>query len=269
MNHRVSRFLALLTFLCIVVQSGSTDSFTVIYLEGRLESRTASQTSVLELGDIVSGDATLILSERGYLELESGENTIALTRDGRYSLADLAASPIHRANFREILSTKISSLVKGSRMKNLGMAGVRGNLAKNGNRLWFESCTNAETVFISSFDFAEDGMALMEDADFCDAAGVFYQGLLYGDGAAQRECSFRLGVCSQIVGELRYARDILTGLQVEPDDSFYGEYAITVAALYIESGEYIKARELLQSYLDQHSTGDKAEAARYLLDLLS
>jgi hypothetical protein len=248
-------------------------SLSVEYLEGRLESRSGSVWTDRFIGDSIPESAGLRLSKGGYAELGYEGSTVSLVQDGIYSAAELVENAGREMSFRDILGAKLEFLIKGRPRENTVLA-TRAEKPGESEQLWFYSDTDAASenlMFVDEGDYLQDGLDMMDLGDLKAAAGFFYEGSLYDFGEVRRECAFRLGVVSQMAGELRYSREILTSEpnKAEPDDSHYGEYVLTVSALYIESREYPEAEVLLKDFLAGGAGGEEADAAAYLLGLIS
>ncbi len=234
---------------------------SVEFLEGHLE-YTEGRDAWLsaEIGDTLPENCQIRLSGRGYAEISSGAQKVTLTKDGLYQTANLFADEPEKANFRQIVGSKFTSLLRHNE-SNSGMtvAAVRGAEAEGDDFISWED---------ESTDYLNDGKALFEEGDIAGAMELFDEGSLWETGAVQRECGFRLGVCQQIIGDPRAARKTLTSLSPEKNDPFLGEYAVTVGTLYIESREYGNADNVLSFYLSANPNGDAAQAA-WLLSAFS
>lgn len=271
MNSRL-RFMVMA--LCIVLSLPSVlsaENLTVNYLEGTLESRIGSSWMARYIGDTISDTAILRLSGGGFAELDMNGTTITLIRDGEYQIAVLVEQSLSQGDIRDFLDA-IPSLLKGRR-KEGAVAGTRADEVPGKD--WFmtdaQARDAADGLTFQDSGYLQDGIFLMDEGDLKGAAYKFYEGQNqeFSD-EARRECTFRLGLCSQLAGELRYAREKLLSIEAEanPGDTYYDEYVVTVAVLRIESMEYIEAEELLNRYLATGPAGEHADAALYLLGLL-
>jgi len=244
-------FLAVLSSVSILPVSAL--NLDVDYLDGTLEYREGRDTWLkLDIGDSIPENRTIRLSGRGYAELSAGGRKITLTQDGLYEVADLIGDEPEKTGFRQVLGSKFSSLFKRSDNAQNTAAAVRGAEAESDDFIAWED---------ESSDYLQDGIDLFNEGDIAEAKDLFDEGSLWETGAVQRECTFRLGLCEQALGNPRAARRILISVNPEPDDPFLGEYTVAVAALYLESMEYGKADDVLDMYLGSSPSGDAAQAA--------
>lgn len=253
MNRRVFPFVSgFFLLLCLAIPLSAVD-INVDYLDGSLEYRQGRDTWLqLDIGDTIPDGASIRLSGRGFAELSAGARKVTLTRDGIYESSDLIGEEPEKANFRQVIGSKFSSLLKRESNSPNTAAAVRAAEAESDDFISWED---------ESTDYLVDGMVLFDEGDYQGAMELFEEGSLWESGVTQRECTFRLGVCEQITGDPRAARNILTSVKPEPDDPFLDEYTVTMATLYIESMEYREADMVLASYLETDPRGDAAQAA--------
>ncbi len=251
---------AVLLILCFAVLPLSAVNLNVDYLDGNLEYREGRDTWLkLSIGDSIPDNRTIRLSGRGFAELSAGGKKITLTQDGVYETANLIGDEPEKANFRQVLGSKFSSLFNRSGSSQNTAAAVRGAEAESDDFISWED---------ESTDYLADGMALFDDGDYIGAKDLFEEGSLWETGAVQRECSFRLGLSEQVLGDPRTARNTLTSIRPENDDPFLDEYTIAMATLYIESMEFQEADAVLAEFLKNNPRGDAAQAA-WLLSAFS
>lgn len=249
-----------IVLFCVSVLPISALELNIDYLDGSLEYREGRDTWInVDIGDAIPDGRTIRLSGRGFAELSAGNKKITLNRDGIYEAADLIGSEPEKTGFRQVLGAKFSSLFKRSDNAQNTAAAVRGAEAESDDFISWED---------ESADYLADGMELFDEGDYIGAKNLFEEGSLWETGALQRECTFRLGLSEQVLGDPRTARNTLTSIQAEGDDPFLDEYTITLATLYIESMEFIKADAVLAIFLDSDPQGDAAQAA-WLLSAFS
>ena len=238
---------------CLTLPLSGID-LDVDYLEGSLEFKEGRDTWVsVEIGDTVPDNRTIRLSGRGYAELSAGARTVTLTRDGVYETRDMLGAEPEKANFRQVIGSKFSSLLNRSGASDdMAVAAVRGAEAEGDDFISWED---------ESTDYLMDGLALFDEGDILGSRELFEEGAIWESGAVQRECTFRLGICQQMLGELRSARETLASIRPEPDDSFLGEYTVVMGTLYLESMDYSEADAVLSTYLKIEPMGDAAQAA--------
>ena len=253
MNSWFFPIIAVSLFISAGVLPLTAQDLNVDYLDGRLEYREGRDTWIrLDIGDTIPKDRTIRLSGQGFAELSAGENRITLTGDGMYETTDLLKAESGKTGFRQILGSKFSTLFKHGESGQSSVAAVRGAEAESDDFISWED---------DSENYLPDGIKLYNEGDYAGAKDMFEEGSLWETGAVQRECTFRLGLSEQALGDPRSARDTMTSVSPEADDPFLDEYTIAVAGLYIESLEYDKADEVLAFFLDTNPSGDAAQAA--------
>ncbi len=250
-----SRFIPRLTGLLILVllsTSLSATDLNVDYLEGDLEYRQGRDTWIdVGINGRIPEGSTVRLASGGYAELTMGPKTVTLTKDGMYETADLFGSEPEKGNFRETIGSKFAALLGRGRQQN-SVAAVRAAEAETDDFISWEDETT---------DYLIGGMELLDSGDVEGALNNFNEGAIWETGEIQRECLFRSGLCYQILGERKEARDVLTALRVEPDDTFLAEYTVVVGTLYLESMEYTEADRITAAYLQVDPRGGAAQAA--------
>ena len=252
MKNCVKVIIAVMVSL-IPLQGFAAEGLQVEYLEGRLEQRQGLDTwTSVEIGDAVALDGTLRLSNRGYAELSDGSTTVSLTRDGLYEVSDLIGEEEQRFGLRDVIGSKFAFLNRRQDDSGITIAAVRGAEAGSESQLTWEG---------ESLDYLADGIAYFDEGDFLTARDLFEEGSLWETGAVQRECEFRLGLTLAILGAPREARQALAAVSPERGDGFWGEYAVTMGTLYIESRDFDDAEEVLEAYLQSDPRGDAAQAA--------
>lgn len=253
MNRRVFLYVSGFVVLLSLAMPLSAVDIDVDYLDGNLEYREGRDTWVmLGIGDTIPDGASVRLSGRGFAELSAGPRKVTLTRDGIYESSELIGDEPEKANFRQLIGSKFSSLLKRQDNSPNTAAAVRAAEAESDDFISWED---------ESSDYLADGMELFNEGDYQGAMELFEEGSLWESGAIQRECTFRLGVCEQISGDPRTARNILISVNPEPGDAFLDEYTVTMATLYIESMDYKEADKVLASYQETEPRGDAAQAA--------
>ncbi|RKX77225.1 MAG: hypothetical protein DRP60_06675 [Spirochaetes bacterium] len=254
MNSRLFSIITVfIIFICFAVMPLAALSLDIDYLDGTLEYREGQDTWLeLGIGDSVPENRTIRLSGRGFAELSAGNKKITLTQDGLYESADLIGTEPDKPGFRQVLGSKFSSLFNRSENGQNTVAAVRGAEAESDDFISWED---------DSADYLADGMGLFNEGDYAGAKDLFEEGSLWETGAVQRECTFRLGLSEQALGDPRTARKTLTSIRPESDDPFLEEYTIAMATLYIESMDYQNADDVLSVFLDTGPSGDAAQAA--------
>jgi hypothetical protein len=255
-NHMNKRAFSIVTgvilLLCFAIPLSAVD-INVDYLDGKLEYREGRDTwKQLGIGDTIPDGSTIRLSGRGFAELSAGAKKVTITTDGVYESSDLIGEEPEKANFRQLIGSKFLSLLKRDNSNQNTAAAVRAAEAESDDFISWED---------ESSDYLMDGMELFDEGDYIGARDLFTEGSLWETGATQRECTFRLGVCEQILGDPRAARNTLSSISPESDDPFLAEYTIVMATLYIESMEYDEADSVLAIFLDTEPEGDAAQAA--------
>ncbi len=261
MNRRFS-VIALVVLILALIVTGTlySEDLKVTYVEGTLVARVGQSSRTLDTGDLFSSNVTLELSGNGYVELYYNRATITITEDGSYSAVNLISAGENSNNLRNTLY-KIASFFK---------ARPDYSVAAATRAFKPEDCN--DQIYEGDFHL-NNGLDRLAGENYDCAALHFLTGMNdpYTPADEQRECAFRLGTCYLAEKKNREAREYLTTFDQapEPGDNAFGEYTVTVSALYIESQEYSKAVALLSRYLTTNPEGDIADAATHLMQLVS
>ena len=254
MNNRFFPFTAGMLILILASFPLAASGPGVDYLEGELEYLQGRDTWIeAGIGDTLPEGSTVRLSDRGYAELSVGPKTVTLTSDGVYELSELFSGNPEKENFREVIGSKFAALLGRGRVSDTStVAAVRQSEYEDLDTISWEDETT---------DYLSEGMLYFEEGDYESALVQFDEGTLWESGEIQRECIFRKGLSQQALAKHREARETLTGLRPETTDSYFAEYTVVVAALYLESREYREADRVIAAYLDAEPEGEAAQAA--------
>ena len=229
---------------------------SIDYLEGALSYREGNGRWVeIGIGDNLSSSSTVRLSGNGFVEFSTGGNKVTLTKDGMYEMGDLFVKNQKKSSFRQLLGSKFSFLLDRQDSANYTAAAVRGS-ARNTDFLTWENDEESNLA---------KGMKLYSEGNYVAARNQFREGSLWEKGAEKRENTFRLAMAENMIGNPRESRKLLASFKPLATDSFFEEYSLYVASLYIESQEYDMAGNVLQSYLDTEPENIESKQAALLL----
>lgn len=218
----------------------AADSPFVDYLDGYLDVKVGNGWEPLSIGDEISADDVLRLSDNGYAEILNGSTKITLDRDGLYNAYDLM-SHTNNASVWSIKGSAITKIFKTSEQDNRSSAvmGVRGDPQDEEEIVWVDD----------DVEFLEEGKKLYGQGKYDEALLSLEEGAEWY-GTNFDEISFYKALCEYELGDPKAMRMTLDEMDPDPSASFFGDYVLFKGNVLIESRNYEKAIELFESYLD-------------------
>jgi len=227
---------------------------SVDYLDGYLEIQDGNNWNPIDIGDVVSENDIIRLSERGYAELIFQDIKITLDNDGVYEVVTLL-NQVVKADKWGIKGSSFAKLFRDDKV-NSGQAavmGVRGDPQDEEEITWVDD----------DIEFLEEGKTLYYDGEFDKALSILNEGAEWF-GSNYEEILFYRALCEYESGMFKNMRDTLFEMDPEPETEFFGDYVLLKGNLFIESQDYIQAEELFDRYLNESEYND-AEQMVYLL----
>lgn len=242
-------FLILIGFTSVV----ATDLY-VDYLDGYLDVKSGNSWDPIDIGDVISENAIIKLSDNGYAELLFGDVKITLDRDGTFEASYLVGQ-IAKASKWGIKGSAFAKIFKDSEhdTQQSAVMGVRGDPQDEEKITWVDD----------DIEFLEEGKALYHKGDFKNAHLILEEGAEWY-GTNYDEILFYKSLCEYETGQLRQMRDTLFEMDPDSDDEFFGDYVLLLGNLLIESQNYIDGLELFDRYLSDSVSGE-TEQLVYLM----
>ena len=175
MKRALSVGVVLFTFAVCAV---GAQQLSVSYVDGDAQVRSGSSWAALSVGDRLSPQATIQLSDGAYVELKWAGSKIVLSQKGTYLLRDVLASSraLDSAGVWKTLSATLSSILTGPSRKQSIAAGARGaNEDKAEDSTWV---TSSAQVFLDA------GKQYLKSGQYKEAIEQF---LLALDAATEKE----------------------------------------------------------------------------------
>ena len=227
----------------------------VDYLEGVAHIEVGGSWSELAIGDRLPPEATIRLSEQGFLELVQGALRVSITQDGLYKLSDVIGKSRQVAawDLKNSVSGKLKGAVAGPRIGGDTAMGVRGSAAGSaGDIQWLEADETEEIV--------SRGRELLGRGRYAEALEVFEEGY-QNAGAQDREVFLyyiALGHSEQ--GRTGRALAALRGVQPDPGSQVFADLVLLQGRLLVESLAFQDALELFDRQLARQPSAPLAQA---------
>ena len=245
----------MLLFAFAIYSAGAQD-LSVSYAEGDAQVQKGSSLVALSIGDRLSLQATIRLSDNAYVELKRANSKIVLSQKGTYVLRDLLASSrtLDSAGAEKAILATLYSLLIGPAGNQSTAAGMRGaNEAKSEDSGWV---TSSAQVFLDA------GKQYLQSGQYSEAIEQFHQA---HDAATEKESpqvQYYLAYAYSLCGNTREALKQAEGLQPSGADEWTPDFIILKAKLLVDSSAF--AQEV--AWLTQGGndlSGDAQRAALY------
>jgi tetratricopeptide (TPR) repeat protein len=223
----------------------------VEYVEGIVEVRSGSDWVELFIGDTVSRDETVRIGGGGLIELRDSDRTVLLSRPGTYELSSVVAAGSRTApsGLGSLVTGRIRSLVSEDEPRDAVVAGVRASEAVERSAVTW---AGGESVY----ELVEEGLAALDEGAFEDAYYAFYDAWEFAGSEDVAMVQFYLGYAAYLTGSPGEALGHLRDPAPDPATEYYGDHALTLAQIYVESFDYEAALDLLGRYVSEGNPGD-------------
>ncbi len=242
-------FIILVSFTNIMARDLYVD-----YLDGYLDVKSGNSWNPIDIGDVISENDIIKLSDNGYAELLFENTKITLDKDGTYEASYLIGQ-ITKADTWGIKGSAFAKLFNDDKFESRQSAvmGVRGDPQDEEEITWVDD----------DVEFLEEGKSLYMDGEFEDGLAILEEGSEWF-GSNYDEIMFYKALCEYETGRNKEMRASISEMDPESDVEYYGDYVLLKGNLLIESQDYLKAEELFDRYLsDSESRG--AEQMVYLM----
>lgn len=163
------RLLLAAAFTVAVTVGVFAQAFSVDFVDGVAEIKTAKGWQALSIGDTVAPDASVRISQSGSLELLKGKVRITLLKDGTYDMASLAKATdkAGAGGVGNAIAQKLQSLTT-EKVKGGTVGGVRGAAQGGGGDVtWVDENDETRT----------QAQALIDQKKFKDAVALLNQAI--------------------------------------------------------------------------------------------
>lgn len=255
--------------LCLGTALTFAGPFTVDYVEGDADTRTAHGWAPLLPGDEVETTAGVRLGTGSYVELSGEGHRLSLTGPGIYRPGELIAADGTGPTLGPVsgLLQRIASLFDPPPVAETVPMGTRG---ADGGADGDPGGPGIDWVIEDDpYVLAEEGMSLLEDGDISAAAAAFDDGLQAAlEGTERRRIAYRIAAACEGAGRPAMALSYLEragqsaarGADVAPSL----EHVLLEARLNIETGNFAEAASLLDEFIENDPGVRYAQAAGVL-----
>ncbi len=249
------RLLITIITLAILAFPLYAQDLMVEYLEGFVEISTDSGWEALYIGDELSADARIRVSENGFAEFSAGAVKIAVSEDGVYAMRDLigASKEVSSWGLGSLVSGKLKVAIRGGEGGQTAVMGVRG--AKSTEELnleWMED-EEADTLFAQGMGYFKQG--LLEEA-----VEVFKRALELADYEKEDLCRYYIAQSYSDMGKVGLALETLSTANMDPRSSVYTDLVLLNGQLLMESLAFHEALSLFNTHLENYPEGSIAQA---------
>jgi hypothetical protein len=251
------RFLLAAAFAVAVTIGVFAQAFSVNYLDGTAEVKTAKGWNALSIGDQVAVDASVRISQSGSLELQKGKVKITLLKDGTYDMASLAKAS-DKAGTGAVgtaIAQKLASLTT-DKAKGGTVGGIRG--AQQGG-------TEDVTWVDENDETRTQAQNLIDQKKYTEALALLNQAIDDSTANADKaELTYLVGTAYYAQGQTARAYRALSTISPQTDAAWYARYVILKSQVLVDTGNYKDALGMLSPFVAAYPTGEATQVA-YLL----
>jgi tetratricopeptide (TPR) repeat protein len=249
----MTRVKILLVVLFVAAAMGAfAQAFSVSYVDGSVDVKTAQGWKALAIGDKVPADSSVRLSQNGSLELLRGKTRVTLLKDGIYEISTVVKGSEKTAmgGVGTAITQKLQSLTTEKPKGGNAVGGVRGADQSATSVTWADE--NDET--------RSQVRALLDKKRFADAIKVLEQAINDATADSEKnEFTFLKAVAYQGGGQDAQAYRALARLSPQPEDSWYARYIILKAQVLFDTQNFNDALALLGSFITAYPTGEATQ----------
>jgi hypothetical protein len=251
----MKKTLFALGLLALVSATAFCQEIVVDYLEGVAERAVGSSWREISIGDRLPADATIRLSDRGYLELVQGKLRVSISQDGVYKLSDVIGKSRQVAGWdlKKVVSGKIKTALAGSGTTGEAVMGVRGDKkSAPADIQWVEAGESDETL--------AQGRALLEGGQYAEALKVFEEGRRNAPADEEQVFLYYIALSYAQSGKAGPALGTLRGVDPDPRTDVFTDLVLLEGRLLVESLAFQDALRLFNKQLVQYPSGNFAQA---------
>jgi tetratricopeptide (TPR) repeat protein len=248
------RLLLVAVFAAVTIAGVAAQAFSVSYLDGSVDLKTAKGWKALVIGDKVPADASVRLSQEASLELQRGKTRITLLKDGTYEMAALskAADAPAAGSSGNVIAQKLQSLTTEKPKTATAAGGVRGAEQGSVSVTWADESDEARTQV----------QALLDQKKYADAVKVLDQAITESTLPSEKnEFSYMKAVAYYGAGQPAQAYRTLVRVPPQPEDSWYARYIILKAQILVDTQNFRDALALLTPFIEQFPKGEATQVA--------
>jgi tetratricopeptide (TPR) repeat protein len=251
------RFLLVAVFAAVTIAGAAAQAFSVSYLDGSVDLKTAKGWKALAIGDTVPADASVRLSQSASLELQRGKTRITLLKDGTYEMAAVskATDKTVTGSSGNVIAQKLQSLTTEKPKTATAAGGVRGAEQGSVSVTWADESDETRTQV----------QALLDQKKYADAVKMLNQAISDSSVPSEKsEFTYLKAVAYYGEGQAAQSYHTLARVAPQPEDSWYARYIILKAQILVDTQNFRDALALLTPFIEQYPKGEATQVA-YLL----
>lgn len=250
--------LALLFFVAASVV-GAQD-LSVSYIDGNARAQNGSAWATLSLGDRVSPQSTIQLSEGAYVELQRADVKLVLSQKGVYSLRDLVTSSraMGLAGVGKAILSSLTYLIKGPVHNQSDVAGARGADKSSADDSEWET-SNAQV-------YLDTGKDLLKTGQYELAINQLLQAVDEATDDELPQVHYYLAYAYSLTGDTHTALKYAADLEPRRADDWTPDYIILKAKLLVDTNAFTQeVAWLTQTGNDLSGDAQRAPIYAFLL----
>jgi tetratricopeptide (TPR) repeat protein len=254
---RMKRAATIILLILISVIPLVAEDLLVEYVEGTLEVKEGSDWYQLYIGDMLSENSVIRLSDNGFVELSTGNVTVTLSDDGTYNTQSLLSSGQKVASWGigNVVNSKLSKLLGPAEQGETAVMGVRGAAADQGELTWVEE----------GEEFMEKGRKLLVEGLFDEAIVAFKEGADWALTEDERsEHLFYTAYAHSLKGDNALALIMLEDMALASNSDIFTDYMLLKGKLLIENLAFADALDLFSEYLKHPDMGETTQVVYFL-----
>ena len=232
------------------------DDNTLDYLEGFLEVKGSAAWEEISIGEEISPEAFLRLSDNGYAEILIGDVLVTLIQDGEYYMKELTRGISSVSSGSLDLKKKLTLNSDYQKWRQEATMGVRGAE---------QSSMDFNTGMEDAITYLNAGLELLAEEDYKNALVNFEEGWEFFE---DDNCLFFSAVCYEELGQKRsYVRTLQSVTPDYLDEEYKAAHAIRMGDLLISSLAFEDAVAMLEGFTgsDLDRDGEEEQKIHYLL----
>jgi Tfp pilus assembly protein PilF len=231
--------------------------YTVDYIYGAVEVKTALGWQPVEIGTTVSEGSALRVGAGGVAELSSGSIRITLGEAGMYYVSELTSSS------RQVSSWGIVQIVRG-KIRNL----FRGQPELESTAMGVRAEEMEEDIGFDWMDeeeeAADEGKSLLEEQRYEEAVQYFEEALELADDQSRCLYLFYIGYAYAMAGKSGLAMRYLNEAEPSHFMAHYGDYVLLKGQLLLEGQAYQAALKLFDAFLQRFPDHEDSQSVYFL-----
>ncbi len=248
--------MLVLALSCAAAAFTFGQAFSVDYLDGAVELKTAKGWDSLSIGDEISAGATVRVSQNGTLQLSRGAKRLSILADGVYTLSDIqkAGEKGGGMGLGTSISQKIRSLTR-QKEKSTAAGGVRGEQKGTDDLQWAEE----------SDETRAKAKKLLAEGKYKDTVPALIEAIRIASSAEDKqELQYLLASAYYGLGENARAYRALSQSAPDATAGYYPDFIILKAEVLLDSFAFKEGLAMLGGFISSKPEKEYAQIAYFL-----